>query len=52
MPTFEKYVEVEVDAEMNISPKEFVQACDEADLDDLIRAINKYYKNNQVLMII
>ena len=44
MPTFEKYVEVEVDTEMNISPKEFVQACDEADLDDLIRAINKYYK--------
>jgi|LauGreDrversion4_2_1035121.scaffolds.fasta_scaffold1232725_2 hypothetical protein len=44
MPTFEKYVEVEVEAEMNISPKEFVQACDEADLEDLIRAINKYYK--------
>lgn len=42
MPTFEEYVEVE--AEMNISPKEFVQACDEDDLEELIKVINKYYK--------
>lgn len=39
MPTFEEYVEVE--AEMNISPKEFVQACDEDDMDELVRAIQK-----------
>lgn len=39
MPTFEEYVEVE--AEMNISPKEFVQACDEDDIDELIQAIQK-----------
>ena len=44
MPTFEEYVEVE--AEMNISPKEFVQACDEDDIDELIQAIqkSKHYK--------
>ena len=44
MPTFEEYVEVE--AEMNISPKEFVQACDKDDMDELIQAIKKsrYYK--------
>lgn len=42
MPTFEEYVEVE--AEMNISPREFVRACDEDDLEELIIAINKYYK--------
>jgi hypothetical protein len=42
MPTFEEIVEVE--AEMNISPKEFVRACDEDDLEELITAINKYYK--------
>ena len=44
MPTFEEYVEVE--AEMNISPKEFVHACDEDDMDELIQAIqkSKYYK--------
>ncbi len=42
MPTFEEYVEVE--AEMNISPKEFVLACDEDDLEELIKAINKCYK--------
>ena len=39
MPRFEEYVEVE--AEMNISPKEFVQACDEDDIDELIQAIQK-----------
>ena len=42
MPTFEEYVHVE--AEMNISPKEFVLACDDDDLEDLIKAINKHYK--------
>ena len=44
MPTFEEYVEVE--AEMDISPKEFVQACDEDEIDELIQAIqkSKYYK--------
>ena len=42
MPTFEEYVQVE--AEMNISPTEFVRACDEDDLEDLIKVINKYYK--------
>jgi hypothetical protein len=42
MPTFEEYVHVE--AEMNISPKEFVQACDDDDLEELIKAINKCYK--------
>lgn len=49
MPTFEEYVEVE--AEMNISPKEFVQACDEDDIDELIQAIqkSKYYKTGVLL---
>ena len=44
MPTFEDYVEVE--AEMDISPKEFVQACDEDDIEELIEALqkNKFYK--------
>ena len=42
MPTFEEYVHVE--AEMNISPKEFVLACDEDDLEELIKVINEYYK--------
>lgn len=39
MPTFEEYVEVE--AEMNISPKEFVYACDEDEIEELIQAIQK-----------
>lgn len=47
MPTFEEYVHVE--AEMNISPKEFVQACDDDDLEDLIKVINKYYKKGILL---
>lgn len=44
MPTFEEYVEVE--AEMDISPKEFVQACDEDEFEELIQAIqqSRYYK--------
>jgi len=39
MPRFEDYVEVE--AEMDISPKEFVQACDEDELEELIQALQK-----------
>lgn len=39
MPTFEEYVEVE--AEMDISPKEFVRACDEDELEELIEEIHK-----------
>ena len=39
MPRFEEYVEVE--AEMDISPKEFVQACNEDDIEELIQAIQK-----------
>ena len=39
MPRFEEYVEVE--AEMDISPKEFVQACDEDELEELIEALQK-----------
>ena len=44
MPTFNEYVEV--DAEMDITPTEFVHACDEEDIDELIQAIqkSKHYK--------
>lgn len=35
---------------MNISPTEFVQACDEDDLEDLIKVINKYYKKKYLFL--
>ena len=49
MPRFEDYVEVK--AEMDISPKEFVLVCDEDDIEELIQAINKYHKKGIPLAI-
>lgn len=37
MPTFEEYVEV--NAEMDISPKEFVDACNWNEIEELVEAL-------------